>query len=230
MYKVKAKARAARVISASYTQFKNLTIFSMENLVQECKLQRLSESKREQEVNELMNRPARIDIDLCNILSDDESDIETETLLNKNPFEDFPSLLGKRDRSISKVEIVTRSRTPMAKKWVFTWCNYPADGNVKLAKYLNEHCKRYQYQSEICPQKQTPHIQGWCEFKSKTRAIPHAKKRLNAAFHWEIQSSADDYKAIDYCRKSDSHDGKLHHKSTPWRLLLQLVDFDYTSF
>lgn len=88
-----------------------------------------------------------------------------------------------------------------AKKWCFTWNNYPNDWkSVIVPKFQSSGVFGCQ------PEKGangTKHIQGWVEFSTKIRPLSLG---LPKEIHWEkMRGTIQD--SIDYCSKSDTKDG-----------------------
>lgn len=90
-----------------------------------------------------------------------------------------------------------------AKKWIFTWNNYPDNyENILVPKF--QKIGVFGFQPEIGETCGTPHIQGWVEFNTKLRPLSLG---LPTEIHWEkMRGSIED--SIDYCSKSDTKDGE----------------------
>lgn len=90
-----------------------------------------------------------------------------------------------------------------AKKWVFTWNNYP-DNWKEIIVPKFQRSGLFGCQPEIGSEKGTPHIQGWVEFEKKIRPLSLG---LPPQIHWEkMRGSIQD--SIDYCSKSDTKSGE----------------------
>lgn len=81
-----------------------------------------------------------------------------------------------------------------ARRWCFTWNNYPDDWKVLLGvlKY------KYIFCGEEIGESGTKHIQGYAEFNSGKRLI--TLKKANGCIHWEI-CKGNQEQNIAYCSK-----------------------------
>lgn len=74
----------------------------------------------------------------------------------------------------------TSKQISPAKRWVFTWCNYPEEWfsyfEVQSSKF-----KKYIIGKEVGNVSETPHLQGYVEFKNKLRP----KGLFPTQIHWE---------------------------------------------
>lgn len=61
------------------------------------------------------------------------------------------------------------SRPSPAKNWSFTWNNYPDDWEEVLVPRFQEKCVGYVIGREVAPTTGTRHLQGFIEFKTKSR-------------------------------------------------------------
>ncbi len=97
-----------------------------------------------------------------------------------------------------------------AKRWLFTWVNYPEDWMAQMAPVLDGTL--WIAEHEICPKTGSPHIQGYCEFPTKVRPIGY--KGCNAKVHWGDKHGkpcrADRAYNVKYCSK----DGNVFKEST----------------
>lgn len=122
------------------------------------------------------------------------------------------------------------SRSSLAKKWCFTWNNYPEDALDILVKAVggtNGTCK-FVFGKEIAPTTKTPHIQGYIECDSRVRPIE--KFKLPKAIHWEVAkgSDLDNYK---YCTKENNsidnfpYSWKVKNQVKKLRIITQLYEW-----
>lgn len=86
-----------------------------------------------------------------------------------------------------------------SKRFTFTINNYSED-DIEFVK--NNFGIYGMCNEEICPTTGTPHLQGFCIFKSNQRIDP-ALKKLHARAHWEVMRESIE-KNEDYCSKAES--------------------------
>jgi len=92
-------------------------------------------------------------------------------------------------------------RSGGSKYWCFTY-NNPANNNTPIEEVLNEHIDRisyYVYQLELS-ESGTPHLQGYVEFKTRTR-MSQVLSMLQC--HWEHRRESAE-KSARYCKKTES--------------------------
>lgn len=97
-----------------------------------------------------------------------------------------------------------KKRISAAKKWAFTWNNYPENWLALLAPVLEDQEWIAGYE---IGESGTPHIQGFVEFTSKVRPVGY--KGAPKAIHWEI-CKGDRASNVKYCSK----DGNVVKEST----------------
>lgn len=133
----------------------------------------------------------------------------------------FPDIVGSSGlgggntksppRKKAKTEKVKKKRANGAKRWCFTWNNYPENWVALLAPVF-EGSEGWIGGREVAPETGTKHIQGYVEFEFKTRPIGYrgAPKQI----HWgdENGKPAKGTRAqnIAYCAK----DGDVEEAST----------------
>lgn len=86
----------------------------------------------------------------------------------------------KKVQKTSEKEESDVKRPSGAKKWTFTWNNYPEDWMAQLAPVF-EGCQ-WIAGEEVAPTTGTPHIQGYVEFPVKVRPIGY--KGAPKTIHW----------------------------------------------
>lgn len=83
-----------------------------------------------------------------------------------------------------------------AKRWCFTLNNYTEEEICSIVPIVCDKCNIGIIAKE-CGESGTPHLQGYIEFKTKTRPLTHFKtKRI----HWE-KCKGNRQSNIDYCSK-----------------------------
>lgn len=88
-----------------------------------------------------------------------------------------------------------------SRRWAFTINNYTKD-DIKIVKSLDADYCIYGYE---VGDNGTPHIQGYCQYKSTSRRLGEMKKRLPRA-HLEVALGSPEQN-IEYCK--GYHGGKL---------------------
>lgn len=81
--------------------------------------------------------------------------------------------------------------------WCFTYNNYNEEGEDRLARFLNDNCKKFVYgheQGVNC----VPHLQGFACFKKKLRPVEACGIK---EIHWEKSKKTNEEAAIAYCCK-----------------------------
>ena len=94
----------------------------------------------------------------------------------------------------------TPRRINASKRWCFTLNNY----NQEDIDHLNSHgsdVSDFLIFSEEVGESGTPHLQGYIEFKKKTRPMEHFN---NKRFHWE-KSKGSQIQNKDYITKADGN-------------------------
>ena len=94
-------------------------------------------------------------------------------------------------------------RTSAAKKWCFTWNNYPDDWMAQMAPALNG--SNWIGGLEV-GESGTQHIQGYVEFPKKVRAIGYMG--IPKTIHWE-KAKGDRAANVTYCSKDGKTKGNL---------------------
>lgn len=73
---------------------------------------------------------------------------------------------------------MSKSTPAKARRWCFTWNNYTEDTRVNLSTVVPSKADYLIYGMEIAPTTQTPHLQGYIEFKTPL-ALTTVKSRLD---------------------------------------------------
>ena len=113
---------------------------------------------------------------------------------------------GNSRTSFFLLLIMAKARVSPAKRWSFTWNNYPADAcgsKGPLVPLLNSLGK-YIIGKEV-GESGTPHLQGYIEFNKKVRALSVG---LPVGIHWE-KSKGNRTSNIAYCSKDGDY---IYHK------------------
>jgi len=86
-----------------------------------------------------------------------------------------------------------------AKRWCFVLNNYTEDELTNLVPKFQEYCSKWIWAKEVgeCG---TPHIQGFCEFKTKKRPVSVFE---NKRMHFD-KAKAQDLDQVIYCSKEGS--------------------------
>lgn len=115
------------------------------------------------------------------------------------------SVEGNTISSTSK----TKKRISGAKRWMFTWNNYPEDWLAQMAPCLEgvEWCAGYEV-----GEKGTPHVQGYAEFPEKVRPIGY--RGCPKDVHWGDKDGKPCKGNRQHCVNYCSKDGKVEPKST----------------
>lgn len=111
---------------------------------------------------------------------------------------------------------VGNTRDPPAISWCFTLNNYTEENINEL---LTLGSKVLVFQEEIGEEK-TPHLQGFIQFKTKTRFS--ALKKINDKIHWEKAKSIKH--ALEYARKDETRNGRRWEIGIPKKVSLKLID------
>lgn len=95
-------------------------------------------------------------------------------------------------------------RTNASIKWCFTFNNYPSDWLFYMAPWLRDHASGWIIGEEVGGEG-TPHLQGYIEFKKKTRPIEcmsnHGRQLPRYdTIHWE-KAKGTKAQNIAYCSK-----------------------------
>lgn len=98
-------------------------------------------------------------------------------------------------------------RPNAAKRWCFTWFNYPENWKDLLAPGIQG--SKWTAGYEICPETGTPHLQGFVEFPVKVRPIGY--KGIPKCINW-IKCRGTLADNVKYCSK----DGKMAGGNLPW--------------
>lgn len=101
-------------------------------------------------------------------------------------------------RSGEEGNTITLPQSPPACKWCITWNNYPEDWISSMEPIL-KLCKGYVLGKEIAPTTGTPHIQGFLDFKTKTRWTPFKDIGISK---W-IKAKGSVKSNVIYCSKSN---------------------------
>lgn len=108
---------------------------------------------------------------------------------------------GCRDDKPSKVN--------EAKRWCFTYNNYPTSVLQVLQDLFNNICVKYRFQEET-GENGTPHLQGAIWLKKKARWSSFG---LDKAIHWEKMNNEE--ASAKYCCKLETRTGKLFQMGFP---------------
>lgn len=145
-------------------------------------------------------------------------------------------------------QIATEVYNKQARRWCFTWNNYPTDIQPNGCQRAENVLRmlRAQYLivgAEIAPNTGTPHLQGYCEFSSGKRLDVLKKVDGGERIHWEA-AKGDQASNITYCSKGGNTftygDPKEQGKRTDLNDVRSLLDggssmltvaqHDFTSF
>lgn len=89
------------------------------------------------------------------------------------------------------------SETKQARRWCFTWNNYP--GQEAVDKWADDVGPAYYvYGRELAPETGTPHLQGYIEFSSCKRL--RTLKTADKSVHWTICKGTQAQNRV-YCTK-----------------------------
>lgn len=114
--------------------------------------------------------------------------------------------------SVAGNPIQPRNKRPNpAKRWVFTWCNYPKNALKELlVPKFNSLGASYIIGKEIGKENLTPHLQGYVEFPNKLRPIETIRL---PQIHWSL-AMGNKQQNIEYCSKENDFitGGKFHQK------------------
>lgn len=88
-------------------------------------------------------------------------------------------------------------RAAMAKRWCFTWNNYPETWQTYV-QGASSHVDEYIIGKEVGGQSHIPHLQGYLELKRKLRPIETLK--WPKEIHWELAKGTREQN-IAYCSK-----------------------------
>lgn len=115
----------------------------------------------------------------------------------------YGSVLGREEGNTRPPPAKCKKRIAASKCWVFTYNNYNEACLAPLARYLNEKGS-YLFAKEVGEQG-TPHLQGWVEFKFKTRPIENLCSSAHGGdwakhIHWEKAKGSKE-QCIKYCLK-----------------------------
>lgn len=103
-----------------------------------------------------------------------------------------------------------KPRPSGAKRWLFTWVNYPEDWLAQMAPILDETL--WIAGDEICPLTKSPHIQGYVEFPTKVRPIGY--KGCPKEVHWGDKDGKPCKAKRPWCVNYCAKDGKVFAEST----------------
>lgn len=100
-----------------------------------------------------------------------------------------------------------------SKKWCFTLNNYTSENENDIRSKIESVCKQGGFGKEV-GESGTAHLQGWVEFKIKSRPVGIFPKGM----HWEkMKGSITD--SITYCSKDGDYWGVGHLIIEPLRLI-----------
>lgn len=105
-----------------------------------------------------------------------------------------------------------------SKHWCFTLNNYKKDDIKQICS--NSSISKYIFQEET-GEEGTPHLQGYIEFKAKSRPF---EKFENKTIHWEKCKSIS--ASIDYCSKESTRTGEIYKKGIEIEEPIKLLDED----
>lgn len=109
--------------------------------------------------------------------------------------------LAQMDQERGNTKSLSSLRVSGAKRWLWTWNNYPIDWLAQMAPVFRgcEWIAGY----EIAPSTNTPHLQGYTEFPVKVR--PMGYKGAPKEIHWGDAkgkpAKGDRQQNINYCTK-----------------------------
>lgn len=110
---------------------------------------------------------------------------------------------GSTTKGNTKTLVVGGKRPSPAKRWCFTWCNYPEEWEQTVVpEFMSEGTKGYVIGREKCKETGTPHLQGYAEFAKKIRWS--AFKGLPNKLHWEAAKGTRQ-ENIHYCTKEGNY-------------------------
>lgn len=107
-------------------------------------------------------------------------------------------------------------RISAAKKWCFTWFDFPEDWMAPLAPAFKG--AEWIGGEEICPTTGKKHIQGYVEFPTKVR--PAGYKGMDKSIHWE-KAKGNRQQNIEYCAKDGKTKGTL---KAPRKIVFPTMD------
>ncbi len=102
---------------------------------------------------------------------------------------------------------ISCAREPLRKTWVFTWHNYGLDGKVIIMSILKADAKRWIIGMENGKSGETPHIQGYVEFKKDTRP----NEKYGKIGIWWNKAKGSALENRKYCSK----EGDFHEFNMP---------------
>lgn len=106
---------------------------------------------------------------------------------------------GNTISSPCKVEKQSKTISP-SKRWCFTYNNYCSKDLPEFDKILGENCSIVFYSKEV-GESGTPHLQGYLEFKKKTRPLTVFKNTIYSSYlHWE-KAKGTMMENYHYCSK-----------------------------
>lgn len=99
-------------------------------------------------------------------------------------------------------KVKNNKQIPPSKHWCFTLNNYSHDDILKISS--SSSISKYVFQEEKGEKEETPHLQGYIEFKKKIRP----KELFNDKIHWEKTRSIEH--SIMYCSKEETRIGQIY--------------------
>lgn len=120
---------------------------------------------------------------------------------------------------VEPVERPKSKRSGFGKRWVLTLNNYTHDDWTKMESVFNKDCIKYIIAKEVGEQG-TPHIQGFCHFQFRTRAIEKYKHTFSKPPHWEF-AKGDDQEQVAYITKEG---GELKSKNLPMPVRVKVTE------
>lgn len=109
---------------------------------------------------------------------------------------------GSKQGGNTKPPASGRKREIQAKRWVFTWNNYPSQW-MEQVEHILPRLAKWIFTQEV-GESGTPHIQGFIEGKTKLRPFGLLPKQV----HWE-KAKGNDEQQIQYITKKPM--GPVHH-------------------
>lgn len=91
--------------------------------------------------------------------------------------------------------MATVTDSKQARRWCFTWNNYPEDWKIVLDKAKSKYAC---VGKEVAPETGTKHLQGYMEFTSGKRLV--TLKKVSGTIHWTI-CNGNQEQNIAYCTK-----------------------------
>lgn len=111
-----------------------------------------------------------------------------------------PESSGGEGNTITSPPSKSKQISP-AIRWTFTLNNYTDEQISAIVPVIKEKCRLGIFGKEICPTTGTPHLQGYIEFKTKSRPLNLFGIK---AMHWE-KAKGNRLSNRIYCSKEDNN-------------------------